>query len=464
MPFLISFLASLYRKLVMGSGGSSGSGGDNGRNVKWVDGLRGMASFLVLLTHLARAFDYNLFNARDTEDGPIRLLQHPVLRIPWQGRIGVTIFAFLTGYVCALKPLRLSRAGNHNTAFSSIAKSAFRRPIRLIMPATIALVLSWTIAQFGAFTVGRRCDSGWLRFSSVSVNPSFLHEVKRLFRVFLATWTNGHMDYDDHQWALLPLLKGSMMVYVTLVATMYVQYRYRMLVYVGMYMYFWQNPAADTETFGQQFYLGMFLSDMANHQPTQSFISSRRWTRMIVCLVLASIGLFVASYPTHHAEWCGWSNFLLQLSKYIFPRETNLGKRYTALGVDLVILSIYLSPSTKALLSKPFFLWLGRNSFAVYLTHGTLLRTVLVWMIYGISGQPWKEWKNDKGEMEHSPFLPRGSGLNFAISIPTWFVLVYIVAHYWTTYVDSFCARMTQKLENFVFEQTEKSPMNGLPM
>lgn len=51
------------------------------------------------------------------------------------------------------------------------------------------------------------------------------------------------MDYDDHQWALLPLLKGSMLVYITLVATMLMQYRYRMLVYVLMYLYFHQNSA-----------------------------------------------------------------------------------------------------------------------------------------------------------------------------------------------------------------------------
>lgn len=108
------------------------------------------------------------------------------------------------------------------------------------------MLLAWMLAQFGLFTVARRCDSDWLRDSSVSVGDSLGGEVVRLWRVFLATWTNGHMDYDDHQWALLPLLKGSMIVYVTLVAMMYMQFRYRVLVYMGMYMYFWQNPAPET--------------------------------------------------------------------------------------------------------------------------------------------------------------------------------------------------------------------------
>lgn len=272
---------SLWRStLSLIVGGESGPPTrDNGRNVKWLDvsrlrcldyidyiyiyvyvyyflcsdcslawlvqGLRGIASFLVILTHLARAWDYELFSAGPAEGTP-RLLQQPVLRIPWQGRIGVTIFAFLTGYVCALKPLRLSGSGNYSASFTSIAKSAFRRPPRLILPATIALLCTWTIAQFGAFKVATRSDVDWFRAASVKVDPSWLKEISRLFFTILSTWTTSRNDYDDHQWALLPLLKASMLVYILLVATMYVKYHYRLAIYAGMILYFHQNPTWNT--------------------------------------------------------------------------------------------------------------------------------------------------------------------------------------------------------------------------
>ncbi|KAM5447503.1 hypothetical protein McanCB49686_007612 [Microsporum canis] len=238
---------SLWRStLSLIVGGESGPPTrDNGRNVKWLDGLRGIASFLVILTHLARAWDYELFSAGPAEGTP-RLLQQPVLRIPWQGRIGVTIFAFLTGYVCALKPLRLSGSGNYSASFTSIAKSAFRRPPRLILPATIALLCTWTIAQFGAFKVATRSDVDWFRAASVKVDPSWLKEISRLFFTILSTWTTSRNDYDDHQWALLPLLKASMLVYILLVATMYVKYHYRLAIYGGMILYFHQNPTWNT--------------------------------------------------------------------------------------------------------------------------------------------------------------------------------------------------------------------------
>ena len=199
-----------------------------------------------MLTHLARAWDYDLFAPRDNEQATPRILQWPVFRIPWQGRIGVTIFAFLTGYVCALKPLKQSRAGNKNGAFSTIAKSAFRRPPRLIFPATIAMIISWTIAQFGGFIVANRSDCWWCRYASPELEPTLYDEVIRLFKNFLTTWTTGYMAYDDHQWALLPLLLGSMLVYILLFATMYCKFRYRFLIYVGMILYFHQDNYKDT--------------------------------------------------------------------------------------------------------------------------------------------------------------------------------------------------------------------------
>ncbi|PGH06382.1 transcription initiation factor TFIID subunit 11 [Blastomyces parvus] len=456
----LPLLAAPWRLvLALFEGGSD----NNGRSVKWLDGLRGIASVLVILTHLARAWDYDLFLPQNGEDIPPRWLQLPILRIPWQGRIGVTIFAFLTGYVCALKPLKLARSGNYTAAFSTISKSAFRRPPRLILPATIAMVIAWTVAQLGGFTVGNRADSEWIRFASPVVEDSIFKEIVRLFHVFLSTWTNGHMDYDDHQWALLPLLKGSMIIYVVLCGTMYMQYRFRMLVYTIMFLYFWQHPGPDTETFGQQFFVGMFLSDLANDQSFQSYVSSLTWSRRIFCWTVALVGLFFASFPGERPEFAPWSRFLLSIGRAIFPNNVNLGKRFSALGLDLIILAIYLSPTTKSILSKRLFLFLGRNSFAVYLCHGTLLRVALTWMIYGISGQPWEPTTNEAGEVVNPPWLPRGGPLVFAVAIPVWFCIVYVVAHLWTTHVDSFCARLTHRLEMHVFEQDEKAQHGGLP-
>ncbi|KAF2842919.1 hypothetical protein M501DRAFT_1053710 [Patellaria atrata CBS 101060] len=435
-------------------------GSEGARNVKWIDGVRGIASFSVICTHLARAFNYNLFWPSSTEEATPLILQWPILRLPWQGRIGVALFAFLTGYVCALKPLRQARSGNPAGALSSIAKSAFRRPPRLILPALIATAISWTIAQFGGFVVATRCDSDYLRDSSPKVaGRSLKDEIYRFFRVSHNTWTTGHMDYDDHQWALLPLLKGSMMVYVTLAATVYMKFKYRLVVYTLMFLHWHENNLPETETFGMQLFFGMFLCDLSDHPPVQHFITSRRWVRVILSPALLFIGLYLASFPDGRFHWVRWSADLERLGHAIFPRDVSLQKRFTGLGCHFIMSGIFLSPTLRDILSNRLFLWLGRNSFAVYLTHGTLLRVVLAWMIYGISGQPWVETKNEKGEVVPPTPLPRVGHLGFVIALSIWFPLVYTVGHMWTTYVDSWCAKITHKLERLTFEEDEKAPL-----
>ncbi|KAJ6107588.1 hypothetical protein N7523_008911 [Penicillium sp. IBT 18751x] len=448
------------------SPGNGSEKGDPRKSVKWIDGLRGIASFLVVLTHIARAWDYDLFSPRDNEDATPRILQWPILRIPWQGRIGVTIFAFLTGYVCALKPIKQSRSGDTAASFTTVAKSAFRRPPRLIFPATIAMIISWVIAQFGGFIVANRSDCWWCRYAAPDLEDSLWKEIIRLGQNFLSTWTTGYMAYDDHQWALLPLLKASMLVYILLVATMFMKVRYRVMVYIGMMLYFYQDAAKNTETFQTQAIYGMLLSDLSHSITLKSWIETHPFSRKMITAPLAIFGLLIASYPGDHPEWSGWSKTMFEIAQYIFPPEVNVGKRYTAIGIDMIILAIYLSPSTKRFLANRLLLWLGKQSFAVYLVHGTMLRVILVWMLYGITGQPWEGAEADTDDVRN--WIPIRPPWVVAISIPIWIGMVYAVAAAWTAYVDPFCARMTQKLEKACFVDDEKAnlplPAGSIPM
>jgi peptidoglycan/LPS O-acetylase OafA/YrhL len=227
------------------------------QNVKWVEvmflyifisfcilltyrqGVRGLASILVVITHLARAWDYPLFWPVDSETSGVRLLQLPILRLPFQGRIGVMMFSFLTGYVCAIKPLRQIKSGNHTGALTTLAKSAFRRPPRLIMPATIALVIAWLATQLDGFNIARVCDSDWLRDSSPAKEGGLGHELLRLLWEFQNSWVNGNPVYDAHQWALLPLLRGAFLIYGTLFATCYMKFRMRALTVFILWAWFW---------------------------------------------------------------------------------------------------------------------------------------------------------------------------------------------------------------------------------
>lgn len=201
------------------------------------------------MTHIARAFDGDLFLPASAEGATPRLLQLPFLRILVQGRIGVSIFAFVTGYVCALKPIKLSRQGNQEAAFVSISKSALRRVPRLVIPTAFATCLIWVMAQFGFFLVAKRSDSWWSGATAPDQVPHLGDALKSLFYNIITTWTHGRNAYDGNQWTLLPLLKGSFWVYIFIFGTAYLQPFYRMICSLGMFAFFW--IAGDGESFDQ---------------------------------------------------------------------------------------------------------------------------------------------------------------------------------------------------------------------
>lgn len=202
-------------------------------------GLRGIASALVVLTHLCRAFDGDLFSATSSQDAAPRALQLPYLRILIQGRLGVTIFAFVTGYVCALKPIKLCKAGHHEAALAAVSKSALRRIPRLMLPAAAATFASFVMGEMGLYTVAKNQDSWWVGVNSPERSVGVGAAVAELLSSLVETWTKSLNHYDQNQWTLLPLVRGSMWVYAFVVATAYVKPRFRMLASLGLWVYFW---------------------------------------------------------------------------------------------------------------------------------------------------------------------------------------------------------------------------------
>ena len=199
---------------------------------------------------------------------------------------------------------------------------------------------------------------------------------------------------------------------------------------------------------------GTFLSDLAQHPNYQQYLANhpKLCTRLSIPFII--LGLYFCSYPDAEPQWAAWSDHLDKIGTWIFPADTMQPKRWTALGVDIVAFALQLNAPAKAVLSNKFFLWLGKNSFAVYLIHGTLLRTVLAWLVYGISGEhgePWRVTINEDGDEVLPPWLPRTTGPIFWGSVVVWLCLVYWCAHLWTTYVDAWCGKVTKMLEDYVF-------------
>lgn len=209
--------------------------------IQRAQGLRGIASVLVVTAHISRSLAPHLLSPAMSEKLPPMLFQLPFLRCLVMGRASVAAFALLSGYVNSLSAIKKSRAGNLDAALSGIAKSAFRRTGRFMIPAVLSTTLSWLVCQFGAYKVAKMASSNWIRDTSPEPSTSFAAAFYDLFYSLGRTWLDGANKYDKIQWTLTFLLQGSMMTYLILFSTMYVKPRWRMFILCGLFYYKWKG-------------------------------------------------------------------------------------------------------------------------------------------------------------------------------------------------------------------------------
>jgi len=150
-----------------------------GKLILGKQGLRGIACCLVVMAHGWESFAIpeNSFDARPYIFGL------PIFKLVFEGGyLSVPVFFVMSGYVCSMKPLKLSRAGKPDEARKSIATSAFKRIIRLAIPASVATIISWFLANTGGFDLAMtRPGNCWLNFHSGRPSDTWYEAIRSLF-------------------------------------------------------------------------------------------------------------------------------------------------------------------------------------------------------------------------------------------------------------------------------------------
>jgi peptidoglycan/LPS O-acetylase OafA/YrhL len=220
--------------------------------------------------------------------------------------------------------------------------------------------------------------------------------------------------------------------------------------------------------FGVLFFFGAFLCDLSQHPAHTNWLALHKWPQRFLSPTLIFFGLFLASYPEFDGELVGWSRGMYTMSFYIFPADAEVPRFYSVIGLIFIALGIHFSTITKDLLSNKYLLWLGKNSFAVYLLHGSFIRTLFVWMQFGIHLPP--DNVDEQGVHTPGEKLQPGGRLLWYFWLPIWFVMLYTAANYWTRYVDTWCAKLTKRMEDYCFEDAhtgkpavEKEHLSPLP-
>ena len=193
-----------------------------------------------MLSHMTLAFARYIVAPNTGMNQPSFWMQRPILRLVGQGPAWVACFIILSGFVNSLRPIKLARQGQVETALSNLAVSSFRRSFRLFLPALTATVGSWFICQLGAYKVARESDAYWLAVTSPQPSASIGIAIDDLIRAVRGTWMfDPSNDYDQPQWALLYLLLGSMICFTSLLVIINMRTRFRIGALTILWLWSW---------------------------------------------------------------------------------------------------------------------------------------------------------------------------------------------------------------------------------
>ena len=143
----------------------------------------------VVSSHIVLAYIPKYLYPADGMDATPRLFQLPFFRIIACGPFWISIFFLLSGYVCAIKPLKLSAAGQADEARRVIASSAFRRLTRIGVPVLAGTLFPWALAQTGMYSIAPEVeiDKGWLSYTRPAYKQWFWPAVREPFLQFVAS-------------------------------------------------------------------------------------------------------------------------------------------------------------------------------------------------------------------------------------------------------------------------------------
>jgi peptidoglycan/LPS O-acetylase OafA/YrhL len=357
-----------------------------GEKINYLDGLRGVAAFAVVIAHYFQVFVPAMFENRDDISHFVfdRILPMMPLNVLYNGNFAVCLFFVLSGYVLSIRFFRSRDRG-------IVVASMIKRYFRLAVPAFVSVLLAYAVMKLGlsyydevqTITLATMQDP-------YAVTPSLDTLLwQTLYRTFFAYG----MEYNPVLWTMTYELLGSFLIFTVLLAFGKAQIRF--VVYLlGIYFF------CDSYYLG--FWLGMMLSDLSNSFASSEIRIKSGWALGF----LTAFGLYLGSFP--YVSPPGFFYNWLPLNGSGFPNAI----AYHTVGAFFVLMALINSRiGQRALGCRPIN-YLGRISFSLYLVHFPVLCSLSSYLF-----------------LSFSRYLPYGLNLLLTImlSMPVIFALAFLL-------------------------------------
>lgn len=392
--------------------------------VKYIDGLRGLASIIVVLSHFVVFFYPSLYTGDPGEARFVSKLDIVIAGTPlnliYNGNFAVCIFFLLSGYVLSYKFFKTND-------YEHVISGAFRRYFRLLIPVLAVNIVTFVLMKENLFfnrQVGDIIGSHWWLNQQWSFNPTISNLLRESF---LGVFFLQADNYNPAQWTMTYELLGSFLVFAIL--ALFGRYKNRNFVYFILCCVFFQS-------YFLAFLAGLIICDLSINGFIEAF--GKKAFKWVL------IGLIFGSYPAGMDV----SNTIYRLfdfsAVYDAPIIYNMPLFYHILGSVCFFLVLINSERLQRFFSAKPLVLLGRMSFSVYLIHLPIMGTFSAFIFTALR-------RNTSDTAA------------FAVTFVSSAALILIVSFIMNKFVDETGVRLTQMLYNLFNDKLLKRLMRLKP-
>lgn len=326
-----------------------------------LDGLRGLAALVVVVSHGILAFDFAFYTGQPEHSlvaWDIYLSGAPFL-LPMLGNLAVCVFFLMSGYV-----LSLSFSKTHLGVIALFIK----RYTRLVLPILTVCLISYALLAAGFMKNSNLAvisKSIWLA-GQMQQEPSLALAFKE--GVFGAVFLNA-ATYDGALWTMSIEMWGSVLLIAVFGITHALKFEVGQRKMRCQIAVFLMLAIVGFNSYLSLFALGALLSLTQIHKRVGSGLG----------FVLLLVGLFLGSIPYSAAPW----DIVRPFVALAIPATPGMPYPHSAISFVHAIGAVFILVAAQAftpfrrMLSTRLFQFLGEISFPLYLIHLPLLLSVV---------------------------------------------------------------------------------------
>ncbi|CAK4032220.1 acyltransferase, class 3 [Lecanosticta acicola] len=441
---------------------------DPSRETAWLDGLRGVAAFLVMTYHFHLTFwmpfyletpfgGYEVKEGKKLGDPHMELWRLPFIRL-WMGsgHAQVSVFFVLSGFVLSWGPLQKIQRGDLEKFAEGLGSATLRRWIRLFLPCFAVAFWECLELYFGFRTMPKEPKSNL--FAQIWEYVGEQAEFANPFNVNRTPY-NSLNAYDFTMWTIPYEWAGSLLVFLVLLAVCRVKSFLRRTM-VLLVVAVWACVRAEWNFF--LFGTGMVVASYVRFMGGFKNVGQRRWRSGIAWTGGLILSLLMAGIPEDSVFFTrpgyDWTRALTP--ERWMEHEGGVRFWWCWAGILFITSACHL-PRVQRFFELGLMRYLGRISYMLYLTHRVVLNLLgapLEGAIVAFFGR--KEWID--GNRSGDPF---GTLIIYLILMGVLLPIAILVAHWCEMLIDAPSTRFARSVDRwFTMEFDAGSPAGATEM